>query len=80
MYFHLLNARHEYDATLPKMELEQTGVTIKTLQSKTKISKSDQPQLVYVLLDITAKPISNKPVQRPLNLAVVLGSLNIHER
>jgi Ca-activated chloride channel family protein len=64
--------RLDYDQTIPKIETENSGVVIKTLQSKSKIGKSDQPQLVYVLIDISAKPISNKPVQRPLNLTLVL--------
>lgn len=64
--------RREYDETIPKAEVNSPGVVLKTLQSKTKIGKSSQPQLVYTLIDISAKPVSNKPVQRPLNLALVL--------
>lgn len=64
--------RQEYDATIPESEKSASGINIKTLQSKTKISKSSTAQLIYALIDISAKPISNKPVQRPLNLALVL--------
>lgn len=64
--------RKEYDETLPDEEKTQPGFSVKTLLSKTKIGKSSQPQLVYALVDIAAKPVSTKPVARPLNLAIVL--------
>ncbi len=62
----------EYDATLPDEEIQNPGFVIKVVQSKSKISPSKEPQLVYALVDVGAKPVSQKSYQRPLNLTLVL--------
>jgi Ca-activated chloride channel homolog len=64
--------REEYDLSLPVEERENPGISIKILQSKTKIARSKQPQLIYSLIDFGAKPINSQPIQRPLNLTMVL--------
>jgi Ca-activated chloride channel family protein len=64
--------RMEYDQTLADEDLTFPGFSQRAFISKTKIPPSSDPQLIYVLLDIGAKSRSNKPVQHPLNLTLVL--------
>lgn len=64
--------RDEYDSLFVDEELTHPGFTQRAFISKPKISPDPDPQLVYILLDIGAKSRSNKPVQHPLNLALVL--------
>ncbi len=66
------NRKSEYDATLPEDETSNPGFIYKVIQSKNKISPSKDPQLIYALIDIGAKPLTNKSYQRPLNLTLVL--------
>jgi Ca-activated chloride channel family protein len=66
------NRRSEYDATLPEEEINNPGFAFKLFQSKNRIGLSKDPQLVYALIDISAKPTALKTYQRPLNLTLVL--------
>lgn len=64
--------RSDYDQSLADGELTSPGFSKRAIISKAKIAPATDPQLVYVLLDIGAKGSSNKPVQHPLNLTLVL--------
>jgi Ca-activated chloride channel homolog len=64
--------REEYNKTLGDEDLSTPGFTKRTFVSKSKLNPSEDSQLVYVLLDIGAKPASKKSIQRPLNLSLVL--------
>ncbi len=71
--------RSEYDSTLPDEEINNPGFIYKSIFSKTKVTVSKQQQLVYVLLDFGAKPLSQKSYQRPMNLTLVLDrSTSMH--
>ncbi len=64
--------RKEYDQPLGDEDLSSPGFSKRVFLSKSKISPSSDPQLLYVMLDLGAKPGSKKSAQRPLNLALVL--------
>jgi Ca-activated chloride channel family protein len=71
--------RSGYDLTLPPEEISTQGFAIKRVFSKTVISPSENPQLLYTLLEVTPKPINLHPKNLPLNLALVLDrSTSMH--
>jgi Ca-activated chloride channel family protein len=64
--------RARYDRTLPPVESGRHAVDIHLLYSRTMLPLIDEPQLVYVLINLTA-PQSEVPNQTsPLNVCLVL--------
>ncbi len=64
--------RASYDATLPKEETASRPVVHEILYSRSSLVRLGEPQLVYVLLEVKARPREERITAPPLNLCLVL--------
>jgi Ca-activated chloride channel family protein len=70
----LSNPKHRktYDATLPKEEQPSYPIFHQISYSRTLFVRLNEPQLIYVLLDIRAHRTGEPPPAPPLNICLVL--------
>ena len=64
--------RAQYDATLPKQEPASSLVQHKILYSRSNLVHLNEPQLIYVLLEVGPRNIDQKIPAPPLNICLVL--------
>lgn len=64
--------RKKYDATLPKEEAPSLPFKHKILYSRPNLVRMDEPQMLYILLEIAPQEISGEIPPPPLNVALVL--------
>jgi Ca-activated chloride channel family protein len=64
--------RLEYDASLPSDFNATPPVAINTQFSRTTLQKSNEPQLIYALIDLIAQPEADMNPSPPLNVCLVL--------
>ena len=61
-----------YDASSPKTEANSPAVSFNVVYSRQSLTILDEPQLVYVILDLTSIPDPGNVVTPPLNLCLVI--------
>ncbi|MEZ0395013.1 MAG: DnaJ domain-containing protein [Anaerolineales bacterium] len=64
--------RAQYDASLPPEKTADTPVRESILFSRKSLTRLDEPQLIYVLLEYAAAADARSPAAPPLNLCLVL--------
>jgi Ca-activated chloride channel family protein len=64
--------REKYDASLPPEVTPDYSVEQKILYSRKNLLAMDEPQLVYVMLELSVPPDIPEPPSPPLNLCLVL--------
>jgi Ca-activated chloride channel family protein len=64
--------RKQYDATLPPEEVPDLPVKHKVYYSRPNLVRMDEPQMLYVLLEIKPQKKSNEIPAPPLNVCLVL--------
>ncbi len=64
--------RAEYDASLPPERTADAPVRENILYSRRSLTRLDEPQLIYVLLEYSAAADAHSPAAPPLNLCLVL--------
>jgi Ca-activated chloride channel family protein len=64
--------RKKYDATLPPEEVPDLPVKYKIYYSRPNLVRMDEPQMLYVLLEIKPQKKSNEIPAPPLNVCLVL--------
>ncbi len=64
--------REKYDATLPKEEHPESPLFHEITYSRPNLVKINEPQLIYVLLEVGARVNSEKVNAPPLNICLVL--------
>jgi Ca-activated chloride channel family protein len=64
--------REKYDATLPKEERPDTPVVHEVLYSRPNLVRIQEPQLIYVLLEVRAQKGNEQISAPPLNVCLVL--------
>ena len=64
--------RAQYDATLPKEETPLLFIKDKVEYSRPNLVHLDEPQLIYVLLEMSPRNVDEKIPAPPLNLCLVL--------
>ena len=64
--------RTQYDATLPKEETSSSFIKSKIEYSRPNLVHLDEPQLIYVLLEISPRNAEEKIPAPPLNLCLVI--------
>ena len=64
--------RAQYDATLPKEETPPSFIKYKVEYSRPNLVHLNEPQLIYVLLEISPREANEKLPAPPLNLCLVL--------
>ena len=64
--------RAQYDATLPKQEPASSFIQYKILYSRANLVHLNEPQLIYVLLEIGPRDTEQKIPAPPLNICLVL--------
>jgi len=64
--------RAQYDATLPKQEAPSTYIQHNILYSRANLVHLNEPQLIYVLLEVGARETDRKIPAPPLNICLVL--------
>ncbi|HVN56216.1 MAG TPA: DnaJ domain-containing protein [Anaerolineaceae bacterium] len=64
--------RRQYDAMLPAQEHSSPSISVNTLYSRTSLPQLAEPQLVYVLMELTSIPDPAVNVAPPLNLCLIL--------
>src|SRR5512143_631202 len=64
--------RAQYDATLPKEQVDETGVHCAMQFSRPSLVRLTEPQLLYALLEATPPEARGRVSAMPLNLCLVL--------
>lgn len=64
--------RKEYDRLIPEKLKEKSNIKIDVLYSQTSLSRSRGPQLLYVLLDLSAPPAVEYSETQPIYLCIIL--------
>ena len=64
--------RRQYDAMLPAQDLSSPSISINTLYSRSSLPQMAEPQLIYVLMELTSIPDPAVNAAPPLNLCLVL--------
>lgn len=64
--------RKKYDATLPKEETPSLPFKYKIYYSRPNLVRMEEPQLLYILLEIAPQDITGEVPPPPLNVALVL--------
>lgn len=66
--------RSAYDVNLPEEKYSPPEVMINSLYSRPMIPMSEDPQLIYVLLDLMALPDPENVTSAPINLCLILDT------
>ena len=66
------DSRKKYDATLPKEEIPSLPFKHKIYYSRPNLVRMDEPQMLYILLEIAPQEESQEIPPPPLNVALVL--------
>lgn len=64
--------RKAYDGSLPAEVKKNSGICIEILYSRNSLLKTDSSQLVYVLLNITARQTTERQVRTPVHLSLII--------
>jgi Ca-activated chloride channel family protein len=64
--------RAAYDETLPPEEVQLNPIDHRVLYSRSHVLHMDEPQLVYVLVELSPKPEVTQPAAPPLNICLVI--------
>ncbi len=64
--------RAAYDASLPPGFTIPAPITLGSLYSRNTLPRLDEPQLIYALVEITARPDPDTKLSPPLNVCLVL--------
>ncbi len=63
--------RKDYDATLPR-QADDAVIKIASLYSRKALTPTDEPQLVYIMLDVSVEPGKAKKTSPPLNVCILI--------
>lgn len=64
--------RAEYDSSLPREEDELSPIKISTIYSRSSLTKVDESQLLYILLELVPQVFTERENAPPLNVSLVL--------
>ena len=64
--------RASYDDSLPEEEELESEITINARYSRSSLARINEPQLIYVLLEMFAAPDAGRETSPPINLCLVL--------
>lgn len=64
--------RSMYDATLPPDISENSVIKHEVLFSRSSLTRSDEPQMLYLMLDVSPRDLEEKVATPPLNICLVL--------
>jgi hypothetical protein len=64
--------RAAYDETLPPEEVQLNPIEHRILFSRSHVLNMDEPQLVYVLIELSPRPEITQPAAPPLNICLVI--------
>ncbi len=64
--------RAVYDASLPVQEVNAPAISFSILYSRMGVTRAEEPQLVYALMDLTSIPDPGVSANPPVNLSLVI--------